>query len=247
MGRPTAEGAASLVCGVRLSLVRPSADAIDRPQPEAVSFLPHEPNVVAQSLLRNPALRGLPSDQLARATGVKGRSAVEGIASVVGMVNRIARHAQGRGALENEPRLTLAIGPFVSLDEAMARYGSHRGPIVVSPSPLSPYAGSFTEEAGDTLISDQGDPANYQGGGGGQPANYQGGGSGPSFLGGGASPEQPPQVLGDQGGPSPAPGPSPSPDITPTQTSGGGIPGWVWAVGAAAVVLVVAGRKKRAL
>jgi hypothetical protein len=102
--------------------------------PAVHSFLPHGPNVVAQALLGTPALRGVQADQLARTLHVSGGDARQGIAAIIGMINRSAQPG-GDSALQPEPSLSIAIGPFMSLDSAMSRFGAHMGPIVRSPTP----------------------------------------------------------------------------------------------------------------
>ena len=230
---------------------RVTADVIDTGSPPAVSFLRHGPNVAAQSLLRNPVLRALPAVELGRALHVSTSDARSGIASVTGLVSRVAMH--GQAALMEEPRLSIAVGPFMNLDQALSRYASHRGPIVVSPSPMfRADAGAFME-AGDTNVSDQGDPANAdQGqpaaGGGDNPLGDLGQGGGAAFGGGGGAQDNPPAPL-QQGNGGGGGGPAPTPLVSPGNTGGvvsppSSVPGWVWVLGAAAAVLIVANVKK---
>jgi hypothetical protein len=247
---------------------RVSADAIDTGSPPAVSFLRHGPNVAAQSLLANPTLRGLAPPALGRALSISTIDARDGIASVTGMVNRIGMH--GQAALRAEPTIAVAIGPFLSLDQSLARYASHRGPIVVSPSPLfRPDAGRFTDEAGDTNVSDTGDPANADQG---LPGNAQaqtpedplawgpdsplGGLYGPQTTGQGdlgqsgqGSDSTTVYTDGGGGGGGTSPlnlggGAAPSSGTTPAAAPSSGVPWYVWA-GAVAVAVLVATRKKR--
>jgi hypothetical protein len=246
--------------------VRPivAADAIDTSQPPAVSFLRHGANVVAQSLLRNPVLRGLPAPALARSLGVTTLDATSGIASVAGMADRIAR--RGSATLQEEPRLAISVGPYYSLDQALSRFSSHRGPIVVSPSPLwtpaTGQAGHLSRmEAGDTNVEtgDQTQSNVEPGsasilGGDYNVADLFGGGGGSGQPGtmasqGGADQQAPDQVQtpdqgGGGGGPAPALGGGGA-SVAGSTPSAGGIPGWAWLVGLGALALMAAGKKKK--
>jgi hypothetical protein len=224
---------------------RVTADAIDTTSPPAPSFLPPGPNHVAQALLQNATLRGLTAPELAHTLGVRPTEATQGIASVAGMADRIGR--RGAAALRNEPRLALAIGGQLTLDQALSRYSSHMGPIVIGPSPL--WASGFGS-AGDTNISDQGDPAQQNQ----EPAAYGGnggGGGGASIfgpsLGGGAS-DQPPTPYVDQGGGGGGggggaqPGPAPV-SVQPSSSSSSKT--WLFLAAGAALIAYVAMRKKK--
>lgn len=111
------------------------ADAVDTPGIGPVtSFLPPRPNIVAQALLNDPTLRNLRAEQLAAILHVSVSDARDGIGSIIGMINRTAM-GHPDTALRVEPSLGRAIGPFMSLDQAMSRFGSHMGPIVTNPQP----------------------------------------------------------------------------------------------------------------
>jgi hypothetical protein len=232
-----------------------AADAIDTSAPPAISFLRHGPNVVAQSLLRNPVLRGLPAPDLARSLGVTTLDATHGIASVAGMADRIAR--RGSATLQEEPRLSISVGPYYSLDQALSRFSSHRGPIVVSPSPLwTPATGQAGHlarmEAGDTNV-ETGDPANADQNLPGAASSGGGdiyGGGGTQVFGGGSgadnqapTPLQTPDQGGGGGGAAPALGGGAS--VAGGAPSAGGIPGWAWLVAIGALALMAAGKKRK--
>jgi hypothetical protein len=90
--------------------------------------------VFAQALLSQPALRGQSALELARTLHGSVPDARAAIGSILGMINRTAL-GNPDSALENEPSLALAVGPEMSLDRAMSRFGSHMGPIVNKPTP----------------------------------------------------------------------------------------------------------------
>ncbi len=112
------------------------ADAVDSAMGPVRSFLPPGPNFAAQALLSQPALRSLPANALAARTNVSTSDARHAIGSIVGMIQRTAR-GNPNAPLQVEPSLGQAVGPFMSLDVAMSRYGSNMGAIVSSPVPHS--------------------------------------------------------------------------------------------------------------
>jgi hypothetical protein len=118
------------------------------------SFLPPGPNVVAQALLADSTLRSLTAAELSRLLHVSVKDASAGIGAIVGMINRTA-HGSAGSALRPEPSLGGAVGPFLSLDQAMSRFGSHMGPIVRSPSPSpvwSPDSGADRQYGAGALV-----------------------------------------------------------------------------------------------
>ncbi len=116
------------------------ADAVDSAIAPVHSFLPPGVNVAAQALLTQPELRGMRATDLARLLSVSNGDARAGIGAVIGMINRTARGAP-ESALRLEPSLGIAVGPFMSLDQAMSRYGVGMGPIVRGPSPSPLWSG----------------------------------------------------------------------------------------------------------
>lgn len=118
------------------------ADAVDAsPGAPLPSFLPPDANAVAQALWRDGTLRSLSAADLARRLHVNSKDATAAIGALIGVMNAMAR-GNPNAPLTVQPSLAGAIGPFMSMDAAMARYGAHMGPIVSSPSPLhQPYAG----------------------------------------------------------------------------------------------------------
>lgn len=110
------------------------ADAVDSAIGPVRSFLPPGPNIVAQALLSDPGLRGQTPLELSRTLHVPVPDAQQAIGAILGMINRTAL-GNAQSALEVEPSLANAIGPEMSLDRAMSRFGSHMGPIVRRPSP----------------------------------------------------------------------------------------------------------------
>lgn len=111
------------------------ADAVDSTNIGPVaSFLPPGPNVVAQALISDPTIRSFRAEHLAKLLHVSVSDARAGIASIIGMINAIAM-GNPKSALTENVSLSHAVGPFMSLDQAMSRFGSHMGPIVVSPEP----------------------------------------------------------------------------------------------------------------
>jgi hypothetical protein len=77
------------------------------------------------------------ADQVARQVHVTVSDARAGIGAIIGMINAIAQGSPG-ASLRPNPSLASAVGPFMSMDQAMSRFGSHMGPIVGSPRPFSP-------------------------------------------------------------------------------------------------------------
>lgn len=182
--------------------------------------LTFDERVVAQSLLKRPSLRSMAPERLAGMLRVPTSAARGGIASVVEFAKR-----QGRGELLHNDAMTVAIGGM-SLDKAMARWGSNAAAPVFSSRPRYANAGAddATDEGGDSAPRDT-----------------------PIIVSGdnrGAVQEQikeaPPPVIGP--GPAPAP---PAPTPTPEPSIVSKVPWYVWAGGAVAVALVVMGRKKR--
>lgn len=110
------------------------ADAVDASLGPVHSFLPPAVNVVAQALLRDPTIRAFKATDLARLLHVSVTDARAGIAAIIGMINRTAMGAPDT-ALRTETSLGSAVGPFMSLDQAMSRFGSRMGPIVSSATP----------------------------------------------------------------------------------------------------------------
>lgn len=120
-------------------VARPQADAVDSvPLGPLPSFLPPDANLVAQALWSDATLRALSAQDLARVLHVSSRDADDAIGALVGMMNRTAR-GNPNSSLTVDRSLSGAIGPFMSLDQAMSRFGSHVGPSVRSPTP-SPLA-----------------------------------------------------------------------------------------------------------
>ena len=91
---------------------------------------------MAQALLADPTLRSMRAEQLAKALHVSTPDARAGIAAVIGLINRTAM-GEPDAPLQPEKSLGLAVGPYMSLDQAMSRFGSHMGPIVTGPRPHS--------------------------------------------------------------------------------------------------------------
>ena len=112
------------------------ADAVDAAMGPVRSFLPPGPNFAAQALLAQPVLRSLAANDLAQKTHVSVADARQAIGSIVGMIQRTAR-GNPNSPLQVETSLGQAVGPFMSLDTAMSRYGSNMGAIVSSPVPHS--------------------------------------------------------------------------------------------------------------
>lgn len=113
------------------------ADAVDSAMGPVPSFLPPGPNIAAQALLSTPAYRALSANDLAARLHLSTADARMGIGAIVGMIQRTAR-GNAHSALQPEPSLGKAVGPFMSLDTAMSRYGANMGAIVSSPTPHSP-------------------------------------------------------------------------------------------------------------
>ena len=111
-----------------------TADAVDASIGPVPSFLAPGPNVVAQALLADASLRARTPTELSRLLHVTVQDARIGIGAIIGMTQRMGGR-QGATALQNEPSLGHAIGPFMSLDTAMARYGSAMGPMMHGPTP----------------------------------------------------------------------------------------------------------------
>jgi hypothetical protein len=118
-----------------------AADTVDARLGPQASFLAPDSNAVAQALLSNPELRGQTAFELSHTLSVSVDAARVAIGSIIGMIDRVAL-GDATSPLRAEPTRTGAIGAGMSLDVAMSRFGSHMGPIVVTPSPLwSPDAG----------------------------------------------------------------------------------------------------------
>lgn len=112
------------------------ADAVDAAPLEPLpTFLPPDANLAAQALWQNATLRALSAAQLARVLHISSRDVSDAIGAMVGLMNATAR-GNPDAALMLQPSLAGAIGPYMSLDQAMSRYGAHMGPIVSSPSPM---------------------------------------------------------------------------------------------------------------
>jgi hypothetical protein len=112
-----------------------SADAVDSTNIGPVkSFLPPGANTAAQALIADPTLRSFSAEKLARILHISVSDARAGIGAIIGMINHVALGSP-QSALMPNPSLAIAVGPFMSLDAAMSRFGSHMGPVVVSPQP----------------------------------------------------------------------------------------------------------------
>lgn len=184
---------------------RALADSVEAGMAPVPSVLSPPADIVAQNVLRDPTLRSLSALSLARLLSVSSPSAIEGIAAIVGLAR-----SRGRGPLEPEPDLQAAIGPFMSTDTALARFGSHMGPIESNANPrvqtmttagaIGGYGDRFSFERSDSdwQMGFDNDDAGAIGGYG---DNFQEAGLG----------EAPPTVVNDGPAPGPGSGPAPAP------------------------------------
>jgi peptidoglycan hydrolase-like protein with peptidoglycan-binding domain/nucleoid-associated protein YgaU len=124
----------------------------------ASSLVPSQMTTVAKALLKNPALRSLPIDQLAQRLNVAPQTARDAVASLISTVSR----AGGPSIPHMAPAIELArrIGTNMNFDQALSHFASHMAPIAGSPNvrrarPLAMHwfrtAQGFTPHIGDAM------------------------------------------------------------------------------------------------
>jgi peptidoglycan hydrolase-like protein with peptidoglycan-binding domain len=106
---------------------------IGQVQNAAVSVLPANVKLAAQALLKNPSLRSLPVDDVARRLGVPVRDVQHAVASVVQAAGRTGVGQRVR-SLASAPAIADRVGTMTSFDQNLARFGSRMAPIAMGPN-----------------------------------------------------------------------------------------------------------------
>jgi len=98
-----------------------------------VSVIPANVNLAAQALLKNPSLRSLPIDDVARRLGLPARDVQQAVASVVQAAGRTGMGQRVR-SLASAPAIADRVGTATSFDQNLARFGSRMAPIAMGPN-----------------------------------------------------------------------------------------------------------------
>jgi peptidoglycan hydrolase-like protein with peptidoglycan-binding domain len=103
----------------------------------ALSVLPTNVKMAAQALLRNPDLRSLPVEDVARRLNLPMRDVQSAIASVVQAAGRTGMGQRVR-SLASAPAIADRVGTATSFDQNLARFGSRMAPVAMGANRWAP-------------------------------------------------------------------------------------------------------------
>jgi peptidoglycan hydrolase-like protein with peptidoglycan-binding domain len=110
---------------------------IGQVQRAVVSVVPANVNLAAQALLKNPAMRSLPIEDVARRLNIPVRDVQHAVASIVQAASRTGMGQRVR-SLATAPAIADRVGTMTNFDQNLARFGSRMAPIAMGPNRWAP-------------------------------------------------------------------------------------------------------------